>query len=93
MQSFMPIHFFVFKIRTIENGFPDPKRFRDFRETGPKIELTYQTLNSKNDDLSFEVFFLFFSFDRGQVQTGLFFDLLDRDGAPYLTPRIQKLQQ
>ena len=35
MQSFMPIHFFVFKIRTIENGFADPKRFRDFRETGP----------------------------------------------------------
>ena len=34
MQSFMPIHF-VFKIRTIENGFADPKRFRDFRETGP----------------------------------------------------------
>ena len=35
MQSFTPIHFFVFKIRTIENGFADPKRFRDFRETGP----------------------------------------------------------
>ena len=31
----MPIHFFVFKIRTIENGFVDPKRFLDFRETGP----------------------------------------------------------
>ena len=35
MQSFMPIHFFVLKIRTIENGFADPKRFRDFLETGP----------------------------------------------------------
>ena len=36
MQSLMPIHFFVFKIRTIENDFADPKRFRDFRETGPR---------------------------------------------------------
>ena len=35
MQSFMPVHFFVFKIRTIENGFAGPKRFRGFRETGP----------------------------------------------------------
>ena len=35
MQSFMPIHFFVFKIRTIENGFAGPKRFRDFREAAP----------------------------------------------------------
>ena len=38
MQSFMPIHFFVFNIRTIENGFADPKRFRDFRETGPRSQ-------------------------------------------------------
>ena len=36
MRSFMPIHFFVFKIRTIENGLADPKRFQDFRETGPR---------------------------------------------------------
>ena len=36
MQSFMPIHFFVFKTRTIENGFAYPKRFQDFRETGPR---------------------------------------------------------
>ena len=36
MQSFMPIHFFVFKIRTIENGFADQKRVRDFRERGPR---------------------------------------------------------
>ena len=44
MQSFMPIHFFVFKIRTIESGFADPKRFREFRETGPSPEFP------KNDD-------------------------------------------
>ena len=41
MQSFTPIHFFVFKIRTIENGFADPKRFRDFRETGPRVVTRY----------------------------------------------------
>ena len=35
MQSFMPIRFFVFKIRTIENGFAGPKRFWGFQETGP----------------------------------------------------------
>ena len=39
MQSFIPIHFFVFKIRTIESGFADPKRFRDFREAGPWTKL------------------------------------------------------
>ena len=35
MQSFMPIHSFVFKIQTIKNGFASPKSFRGFRETGP----------------------------------------------------------
>ena len=36
MQSFMPIHFFVFKIQTIKNGLAGPKSFWGFRETGPR---------------------------------------------------------
>ena len=35
MQSFMSIHFFVFKIQTIKNGFAYPESCRGFRETGP----------------------------------------------------------
>ena len=32
----MPIYLFVFNIQTIKNGFPGPKSFRGFRETGPR---------------------------------------------------------
>ena len=39
MQSFMPTRFFVFKIQAIKNGFAGPKRFRGFRETGPRYEI------------------------------------------------------
>ena len=38
MQSFMPIHFFIFNLQTIKNGLAGPKIFRDFRETGPRVE-------------------------------------------------------
>ena len=34
----MPTRFFVLKIQAIKNGFPGPKSFRGFRETGPRFE-------------------------------------------------------
>ena len=39
MQSFMPIHFSVFKIRTIENGFASPKHFRAFEKRSPEDKI------------------------------------------------------
>ena len=52
MQSFMPVHFFVMKIRTIENGFADPKRFRDFRETGPWYCSNHPMRSSRPQEIS-----------------------------------------
>ena len=39
MQSLMPIHYFLFEIQIIENGFTGPI---SYRETGPRIELFYE---------------------------------------------------
>ena len=49
MQSFMPIHYFVFKIQMIKNGFPGPKSVRDYRETGPGVRFSFG-----NRDLSID---------------------------------------
>ena len=37
-RSFRRIHFSVFRYRWTKNGFTGPKSFRDFWETGPRIE-------------------------------------------------------
>jgi len=34
-KSFRRIHLSVFRYRLVKNGFPGPKSFRGFRETGP----------------------------------------------------------
>ena len=34
MQSFIAMHFSVFKIQIATNGFAGPKRFQGFREAG-----------------------------------------------------------
>ena len=36
-RSFRRIHLSVFRYRLTKNDFADPKSFRDFRETGPRL--------------------------------------------------------
>jgi len=44
-RGFRRTHLFVFKYRLTKNGFAGPKRFRDFRETGPRCCMLF-ALNS-----------------------------------------------